>query len=125
MSRTTVLTIGSLVIRLKTVLYLKFKDWVERSYRSGELTLSDSILTNPRREKVNVVSSSSCQENVEKESQQDEGGWETYISKKTKYMMKVLLAIEGIRRKNALELEVDPRLLRFKESTEEDPSPRP
>lgn len=80
-------------------------------------------MTNPRREKVNVVSSSSCQENVEKESQQDEGGWETYISKKTKYMMKVLLAIEGIRRKNALELEVDPRLLRLKESTEEDPSP--
>ncbi|KAL0928121.1 hypothetical protein M5K25_002362 [Dendrobium thyrsiflorum] len=54
--------------------------------------------------------------------QEDEGGWETFISKKTKQMMNVLLAIEGIRRKSALELEVDPRLLSPKNSVAVGPS---
>ncbi|KAL0911383.1 hypothetical protein M5K25_019519 [Dendrobium thyrsiflorum] len=54
--------------------------------------------------------------------QEDEGGWETFISKKTKQMMNVLLAIEGIRRKSALELEVDPRLLSSKNSVAGGPS---
>ncbi|KAL0921456.1 hypothetical protein M5K25_008530 [Dendrobium thyrsiflorum] len=102
-----------------------FKDWVERNYQNGELTLSNSVLINPKREKTNVISSVPCQsteDNKGKALQEDEGGWETFISKKTKQMMNVLLAIEGIRRKSALELEVDPRLLSPKNSVAAGPS---
>ncbi|KAL0918566.1 hypothetical protein M5K25_010581 [Dendrobium thyrsiflorum] len=76
-------------------------------------------------EKINVISSVPCQsteDNKGKALQEDEGGWETFISKKTKQMMNVLLAIEGIRRKSALELEVDPRLLSPKNSVAAGPS---
>ncbi|KAL0906071.1 hypothetical protein M5K25_024533 [Dendrobium thyrsiflorum] len=36
-----------------------FKDWLERKYQKGELTLSDNVLSHPRKESTRVVTSSS------------------------------------------------------------------
>ncbi|KAL0925350.1 hypothetical protein M5K25_003671 [Dendrobium thyrsiflorum] len=36
-----------------------FKDWIERKYSKGELTLSDNVLSHPRKESTRVVTSSS------------------------------------------------------------------
>ncbi|KAL0918879.1 hypothetical protein M5K25_010925 [Dendrobium thyrsiflorum] len=85
----------------------------------------EDSMNQPKMEKTNVISSVPCQsteDKKEKALQEDEGGWETFISKKTKQMMNVLLAIEGIRRKSALELEVDPRLLSSKNPVAGGPS---
>ena len=84
-----------------------FKDWVEKNYQNNELTLSDSVLVNPKKHSVKVVTSHPIQENAPSElaeilpKEDEEDGWETFMSKKTKRMINMVMALEAIRRDNA------------------------
>ncbi|PKU68717.1 hypothetical protein MA16_Dca024254 [Dendrobium catenatum] len=68
-----------------------FKDWVERKYQKGELTLSDNVLVNPRKESTRVVTTSTIPSVEEKRKEKkliQEERWETVVSKKTVKMLK-------------------------------------
>ncbi|PKU83281.1 hypothetical protein MA16_Dca006682 [Dendrobium catenatum] len=68
-----------------------FKDWLEKMYKRGELTLSDNVLVRPKKESIRVVTSSSVLPSKEitmKEPIQGEQ-WETVVSKKTTKMLKL------------------------------------
>lgn len=82
------------------------KDWLERKYRKGELTLSDNVLTNPRKESTKVVTTSSVppveeRKNEKKPAQEEQ--WETAVSKKTVKMLKQLEGVPGIKWKSPIE----------------------
>ncbi|KAL0910728.1 hypothetical protein M5K25_018811 [Dendrobium thyrsiflorum] len=83
-----------------------FKDWLERKYRKGELTLSDNVLSHPRKESTRVVTSSSVppvdeRKNDKKPVQEEQ--WETAISKKTTKMLKQLKGVPGMKWKSPTE----------------------
>ncbi|PKU68418.1 hypothetical protein MA16_Dca027434 [Dendrobium catenatum] len=82
-----------------------FKDWLEKMYKRGELTLSDNVLVHPRKESTRVVTSSSVlsyKETTTKEPIQDDQ-WETVISKKTTKMLKQLEGVLGVKWKSPTE----------------------
>ncbi|KAL0925887.1 hypothetical protein M5K25_004261 [Dendrobium thyrsiflorum] len=83
-----------------------FKDWLERKYRKGELTLSDNVLTHPRKESTRVVTSSSVPLVDEKKSKTKpirEEQWEIAVSKKTVKMLKQLDGVPGVKWKSPIE----------------------
>lgn len=88
-----------------------FKDWLEKKDRSGEFTLSDSVLIRPKRESTKMVTLSSVPstgENLKDKPNQDEE-WETVISKKTVKMLKQLKGVPGVKWKYPLEPELELR----------------
>ncbi|KAL0907670.1 hypothetical protein M5K25_022093 [Dendrobium thyrsiflorum] len=91
-----------------------FKDWLERKYQKGELTLSDNVLAHPRKESTRVVTSSSIpptrEERTEKKQTQGEQ-WETAISKKTTKMLKQLEGVPGVKWKSPTEPVLDLKAL--------------
>ncbi|PKU62970.1 hypothetical protein MA16_Dca028177 [Dendrobium catenatum] len=81
-----------------------FKDWLEKQYKMGELTLSDNVLVRPRKESTRVVTSSSVfplKEKTQGPIQDDQ--WETAVSKKTTKMLKQLEGVPGIKWKSPTE----------------------
>ncbi|KAL0905425.1 hypothetical protein M5K25_023845 [Dendrobium thyrsiflorum] len=83
-----------------------FKDWLERKYRKGELTLSDNVLSHPRKESTKVVTSSSVPPDDERKDDKkpvQEGQWETAVSKKTTKMLKQLEGVPGVKWKYPIE----------------------
>ncbi|KAL0903763.1 hypothetical protein M5K25_028165 [Dendrobium thyrsiflorum] len=83
-----------------------FKDWLERKYQKGELTLSDNVLSHPRKESTRVVTSSSVppiddRKNDKKPVQEEK--WETAVSKKTAKMLKQLEGVPGVKWKSPTE----------------------
>ncbi|KAL0907644.1 hypothetical protein M5K25_022064 [Dendrobium thyrsiflorum] len=83
-----------------------FKDWLERKYQKGELTLSDNVLSHPRKESTRVVTSSSVppiddRKNDKKLIQEEQ--WETAVSKKTTKMLKQLEGVPGVKWKSPTE----------------------
>lgn len=74
-----------------------FKDWLERKYRNGEFTLSNSVLVHPKKESAKVVTSSSIPPApTQKEKPTRDEEWETAVSKKTKKMLKELEGVPGV-----------------------------
>ncbi|KAL0918906.1 hypothetical protein M5K25_010953 [Dendrobium thyrsiflorum] len=83
-----------------------FKDWLERKYRKGELTLSDNVLSHPRKESTRVVTSSSVPPVDERRNDKKpvhEEQWEIAVSKKTKKMLKQLEGVSGVKWKSPTE----------------------
>ncbi|KAL0924292.1 hypothetical protein M5K25_005106 [Dendrobium thyrsiflorum] len=85
-----------------------FKDWLEKKYRDGEFTLSNSVLVHPKKESVKVITSSPILPINEEDkskgkimSGKDE--WQTAISKKTMKMIKQLEGVPGIKWKSSIE----------------------
>ncbi|KAI0502673.1 hypothetical protein KFK09_017630 [Dendrobium nobile] len=83
-----------------------FKDWLERKYQKGEITLSDNVLSHPKKESARVVTSSSVplveERRKEKKPVQEEQ-WETAVSKKTAKMLKQLEGVPGVKWKSPVE----------------------
>ncbi|KAL0923802.1 hypothetical protein M5K25_004577 [Dendrobium thyrsiflorum] len=83
-----------------------FKDWLERKYQKGELTLSDNVLSHPRKESTRVVTSSSVPPDDKRKDDKkpvQEGQWETAVSKKTTKMLKQLEGVPGVKWKSPTE----------------------
>ncbi|KAL0910790.1 hypothetical protein M5K25_018878 [Dendrobium thyrsiflorum] len=83
-----------------------FKDWLERKYQKGELTLSDNVLSHPRKESTRVVTSSSVPPIDDKKNDKEpvqEKKWETAVSKKTAKMLKQLEGVPGVKWKSPTE----------------------
>ncbi|KAL0917553.1 hypothetical protein M5K25_012620 [Dendrobium thyrsiflorum] len=83
-----------------------FKDWLERKYHKGELTLSDNVLSHPRKESTRVVTSSSIPPDDERKDDKkpvQEEKWETAISKKTTKMLKQLEGVLSVKWKSPTE----------------------
>ncbi|KAL0923583.1 hypothetical protein M5K25_007644 [Dendrobium thyrsiflorum] len=91
-----------------------FKDWLERKYQKGELTLSDNVLAHPRKESTRVVTSSSIppieEERTEKKQTQKEQ-WAIAISKKTTKMLKQLEGVPCVKWKSPTEPVLDLKAL--------------
>ncbi|PKU71142.1 hypothetical protein MA16_Dca027476 [Dendrobium catenatum] len=88
-----------------------FKDWLERKYRKVELTLSDNVLTNLRKESTPVVTSSSVASVEEKRKEKkpiQEEWWEIAISKKTVKMLKQFDGVPDVKWKSPTEPMIDP-----------------
>ncbi|KAL0923387.1 hypothetical protein M5K25_007441 [Dendrobium thyrsiflorum] len=90
-----------------------FKDWLERKYQKGELTLSDNVLAHPRKESTRVVTSSSIppieEERTEKQTQKEQ--WAIAISKKTTKMLKQLEGVPCVKWKSPTEPVLDLKAL--------------
>ncbi|KAL0918047.1 hypothetical protein M5K25_010035 [Dendrobium thyrsiflorum] len=83
-----------------------FKDWLERKYRKGELTLSDNVLSHPRKESTRVVTSSSVPPDDERKDDKkpvQEEQWETAVSKKITKMLKKLEGVPCVKWKSPTE----------------------
>ena len=86
---------------------------MEKNYQDNELTLSDSVLVKPKKQSVNVITSRLIQENAPPElaeilPKKEEGGWETFIFKKSKRMINMVLALDATRRKNSPNSQIIP-----------------
>ncbi|KAL0910899.1 hypothetical protein M5K25_018995 [Dendrobium thyrsiflorum] len=83
-----------------------FKNWLERKYRKGELTLSDNVLSHPRNESTRVVTSSSVPLDDERKDDKkpvQEEQWEIAVSKKTIKMLKQLEGVPSVKWKSPTE----------------------
>ncbi|KAL0905669.1 hypothetical protein M5K25_024106 [Dendrobium thyrsiflorum] len=91
-----------------------FKDWIERKYQKGELTLSDNVLAHPRKESTRVVTSSSIpptEEGRTEKKQTQKEQWAIAVSKKTTKMLKQLEGVPGVKWKSPTEPVLDLKAL--------------
>ncbi|KAL0926136.1 hypothetical protein M5K25_004530 [Dendrobium thyrsiflorum] len=96
-----------------------FKDWLEKKYRDGEFTLSNSILVHPKKESVKVITSSPTlpineEDKIKGKMMSGKDEWQTAISKKTMKMIKQLEGVPSIKWKSStkpvLKLKENPNL---------------
>lgn len=65
-----------------------FKDWVERTYRAGEITLQEDVLQDPApHESANVVSTSIDHE-LHATNEEDSSGWAVHLTRGTRRIFK-------------------------------------
>nr|CAD1837558.1 unnamed protein product [Ananas comosus var. bracteatus] len=83
-------------------------DWVEKQYKTGMITLSQAVLTNPPTENTNFVNVK--EENDEEENTPPPEYWNIFLSKKTHKMLKYLKTIPEVTWRNPLHPEVQTSL---------------